>query len=98
MLPTSQRTAAFSLRVLVLGVLASVATTGCDIVTADLRHAATSEWRKSYTLEIKELGPVTAVIATGGLAPVVIDECETITHHEPMITLVGLRLVYERNT
>ena len=51
MLPTSQRTAAFSLRVLVLGVLASIATTGCDIVTADLRHAATSEWRKSYTLE-----------------------------------------------
>jgi type III pantothenate kinase len=46
---------------------------------------------------IEELGEVTAVIATGGLAPVVIDECRTITHHEPMITLIGLRLVYERN-
>jgi type III pantothenate kinase len=46
---------------------------------------------------IKELGDVTAVIATGGLAPIVIDECKTITHHEPMITLIGLRLVYERN-
>src|SRR5690349_4040266 len=46
---------------------------------------------------IEELGGVTAVIATGGLAPVVISECATITHHEPMITLVGLRLVYERN-
>jgi type III pantothenate kinase len=47
---------------------------------------------------IEELGgSVTAVIATGGLAPVVIDECRTITHHEPMITLIGLRLVYERN-
>jgi type III pantothenate kinase len=46
---------------------------------------------------IKELGDVTAVIATGGLAPVVVAECETITHHEPMITLIGLRLVYERN-
>jgi type III pantothenate kinase len=46
---------------------------------------------------IEELGQVTAVIATGGLAPVVIDECKTITHHEPMITLIGLRLVYERN-
>ena len=34
-----------------------------------------------------------AVIATGGLAPVVIDECRTITHHEPMITLIGLRMV-----
>lgn len=46
---------------------------------------------------IEELGSVTAVIATGGLAPIVIDECQTITHHEPMITLIGLRLVFERN-
>ena len=45
----------------------------------------------------EELGPVKAVIATGGLAPVVIDECRTITHHEPMITLIGLRMVFERN-
>jgi type III pantothenate kinase len=44
-----------------------------------------------------ELGGVTAVIATGGLAPVVIEECSTITHHEPMITLIGLRMIYERN-
>ena len=45
----------------------------------------------------EELGPLRAVIATGGLAPVVIDECRTVTHHEPMITLIGLRMVYERN-
>ena len=32
---------------------------------------------------IAELGAVKAVIATGGLAPVVIDECATVTHHEP---------------
>jgi len=47
---------------------------------------------------IEELGEVKAVIATGGLAPVVLDECRTVTHHEPMITLIGLRMVYERNT
>jgi type III pantothenate kinase len=46
----------------------------------------------------EELGELEAVIATGGLAPVVLDECRTVTHHEPMITLIGLRLVYERNT
>jgi type III pantothenate kinase len=46
----------------------------------------------------EELGPLRAVIATGGLAPVVLGECRTITHHEPMITLIGLRMVYERNT
>ena len=46
---------------------------------------------------IAETGPVTAVVATGGLAPVVVPESETITHHEPELTLVGLRLVHERN-
>ena len=45
----------------------------------------------------EELGEVKAVIATGGLAPVVLGECRTVTHHEPMITLIGLRMVYERN-
>jgi type III pantothenate kinase len=45
----------------------------------------------------EELGPLRAVIATGGLAPVVLGECRTVTHHEPMITLIGLRMVYERN-
>ncbi|SFP53691.1 type III pantothenate kinase [Amycolatopsis arida] len=38
-----------------------------------------------------------AVIATGGLAPLVIGESETITEHVPDLTLLGLRLVYERN-
>jgi type III pantothenate kinase len=42
-------------------------------------------------------GPVT-VIATGWLAPLVVDEAELIEHHIPDLTLVGLRLVYERNT
>ena len=46
---------------------------------------------------IEELGPVRAVVATGGLARVVLDECTTVTHHEPWLTLIGLRLVYERN-
>ncbi|RFU41683.1 type III pantothenate kinase [Actinomadura logoneensis] len=37
------------------------------------------------------------VIATGGLAPLVLDEARTIDHHEPWLTLVGLRLIYQRN-
>jgi DUF4097 and DUF4098 domain-containing protein YvlB len=28
-----------------------IATTACDIVTADLRHSETAEWRKTYELE-----------------------------------------------
>jgi len=46
---------------------------------------------------VKETGPVTAVIATGGLAPIVVPESETVTNYEPELTLIGLRLVYARN-
>jgi type III pantothenate kinase len=44
-----------------------------------------------------EAGPST-VVATGGLAPVVIPHCETVDRHEPWLTLEGLRLVFEKNT
>jgi type III pantothenate kinase len=44
-----------------------------------------------------ELGQHPVVIATGGLAPLILDESETITEHEPDLTLIGLRLVFERN-
>lgn len=46
---------------------------------------------------VAELGsPVTAVVATGGLAPLVLPASETVTHHRPDLTLVGLRLAFER--
>ena len=38
------------------------------------------------------------VIATGGLAPVLLDEVSVVDAYEPWLTLIGLRLVYERNT
>jgi len=38
------------------------------------------------------------IIATGGLAPLVINEVALIDHYEPWLTLIGLRLVYERHT
>jgi type III pantothenate kinase len=41
-------------------------------------------------------GPVN-VIATGGLAPLVVDECATVTAHQPWLTLLGLQIVYARN-
>jgi type III pantothenate kinase len=43
-----------------------------------------------------EIGAAT-VVATGGLAPIVIPHCRTIDHHEPWLTLEGLRLVFEKN-
>jgi type III pantothenate kinase len=44
----------------------------------------------------KDLG-TPSVIATGGLASIIVDECGTIEHHEPWLTLEGLRLVFEKN-
>lgn len=38
------------------------------------------------------------VIATGGLAPLVTGECATVTDHEPWLTLMGLEIVFARNT
>ena len=37
------------------------------------------------------------VVATGGLATLVIEESQTIDYHEPWLTLIGLRVVYDRN-
>jgi DUF4097 and DUF4098 domain-containing protein YvlB len=53
-MPTrSQRPAAVSLRLVLfaLGAIAAAGVTGCDLVTADFKHSATSVWRKNYTLE-----------------------------------------------
>jgi type III pantothenate kinase len=44
-----------------------------------------------------ELGGLCPVIATGGLAPLIRPHCETVTAHEPWLTLIGLRIVWERN-
>ncbi len=37
------------------------------------------------------------VIATGGLAPMILKESRTISHYRPDLTLLGLRYAYERN-
>ena len=37
------------------------------------------------------------VVATGGLAPLVEEECRCFTDHQPWLTLLGLELVFERN-
>ncbi|GAA2791209.1 type III pantothenate kinase [Saccharopolyspora taberi] len=47
-------------------------------------------------LEATHGGPTT-VLGTGGLAPLVVTESDTISHHVPDLTLLGLRLVFDRN-
>ncbi len=41
------------------------------------------------------LAPV--VVATGGLASAIVRQCRTIDHHDPWLTLKGLRIVWDRN-
>jgi type III pantothenate kinase len=47
-------------------------------------------------IQYPDASPAT-VIATGGLAPLVMGIAENIDFHEPDLTLIGLRLVHERN-
>jgi type III pantothenate kinase len=44
----------------------------------------------------KEMGDST-VVATGGLSGLIVPFSETIDHHDPWLTLHGLRLIYQRN-
>ncbi|MEA2447646.1 MAG: type pantothenate kinase [Actinomycetota bacterium] len=46
---------------------------------------------------VSELGGQARVIATGGLAGVVEPHCKTIEGTEPTLTLIGLRLIFDRN-
>lgn len=45
----------------------------------------------------KTLGGQASVLATGGLAPKILPVCSSTIRHEPDLTLMGLRLIYERN-
>lgn len=45
----------------------------------------------------KELGGSATVVATGGLAPLIVPHCQFVDEHDPWLTLEGLRLVFERN-
>lgn len=44
----------------------------------------------------RELEGDPVVVATGGLATAIVDACHEIDHHEPWLTLIGLRLIWDR--
>ena len=45
---------------------------------------------------VAQFGAAPVVVATGGLAPLVVDSCRSITEREPDLTVHGLRLAFER--
>ena len=45
----------------------------------------------------KEMGHELTVIATGGIAPLIYEESETIDHIEEFLTLQGLMIIFKRN-
>ena len=51
------------------------------------------------SVELEEsFGSAPTVIATGGLAPLIFGVADTLDHHVPDLTLIGLRLIHERNS
>src|SRR5438093_1483332 len=42
-------------------------------------------------------GVTALVVATGGWAELIVEECRCFDHLDPLLTLEGLRIIYERN-
>jgi type III pantothenate kinase len=45
----------------------------------------------------RELGGRAVTVATGGWAELIAGECRSIDHHDPLLTLEGLRIIHRRN-
>ncbi|HSS08666.1 MAG TPA: pantothenate kinase, partial [Acidimicrobiales bacterium] len=48
-------------------------------------------------VRFKEVLGEATVVATGGLAGLIAPLTKNIDHHEPWLTLYGLRIIYDRN-
>ena len=46
----------------------------------------------------EELGTPAQVVSTGGLSGLITPLSATIEHHEPWLTLHGLRIIHEKNS
>jgi len=74
-----------------------IAKSTAEAVQAGLLYGTAAEVDGMVERIQKELGGDATAIATGGLAEVVVPHCQAIDHHEPWLTLEGLRLIYDKN-
>jgi len=71
-----------------------------EAVQSGMLHGYASLVDGLVTRMCRELGvPLedVTVIATGGLAPLVVEECSVVTEHQPWLTLLGLEMAFARN-
>ena len=61
-------------------------------------HGFAGQVDRIVELITAELGGTPTVVATGGLASLIVDESRAITVHDPWLTLTGLRLIFDRNS
>ena len=78
-----------------------VATNTVEAIQSGMVFGVASQVEGLVARMIDELGAEPAdvrVLATGHLAPIVLDECRCFTAHQPGLTLRGLELAFARNT
>jgi type III pantothenate kinase len=68
-----------------------------ESIQAGIVFGAAGQVDRLVELFKEELGAESRVVATGGLAEVVTGKCSTVEVWDPLLTLDGLKLIYDRN-
>jgi type III pantothenate kinase len=76
---------------------ALIGKTTIDAIRSGIVYGTAGQVDTIVTRLREELGPTTRTIATGGLAHAIVPYTTTIEAVDDLLTLTGLRLVYERN-
>ncbi|HXB65106.1 MAG TPA: type III pantothenate kinase [Solirubrobacteraceae bacterium] len=76
---------------------ALIGKTTIDAIRSGILYGTAGQVDAIVTRLREELGPATKTIATGGLAHAIVPYATTIEAVDDLLTLTGLRLIYERN-
>ncbi|MCJ7652906.1 MAG: type III pantothenate kinase [Actinobacteria bacterium] len=68
-----------------------------ESIQSGIINGAAGQVDRLVELFKSEIGEDAKVVGTGGLAEIVADRCRTIEEWDPLLTLDGLKLIYERN-